>query len=221
MGGEENNMNGKLIKIDKNGSKHIRVIEECDRCQGRGYYAIGVLNGELVYAHPDAGVCYKCHGAGKVERTIIERTPEYQAKLDARRAKRQAKIDAQLEAERAERERKAEEERAERERIEAEIAAKKARSQYVGTEGEKITIEADLEAVIRYKVAGPFGQPETRLLYKFRDSDGNALAWHTSSGRYIELEGERVTVTATIKRHSEYRGEKQTELLRCKIEKLG
>ena len=131
-----------LIKIDRNGSKHWRGLVQCDRCGGAGYYAIGTCNGQPVLSPRDAGVCWKCHGAGKVIETWIERTPEYQAKLDAKReakrAERQAKIDAEAERIRLEREaaQKAEEERREAERKAEE--ARKAISQFVGTEGEKV-----------------------------------------------------------------------------------
>lgn len=64
-----------LLKIDRNGSKHWRGERQCDRCGGRGYYAVGVHNGELVLAYPDDGICYKCGGRGKVIETWIERTP--------------------------------------------------------------------------------------------------------------------------------------------------
>ena len=55
-----------LVKVDRNGSKHYDGIIDCDRCGGRGWYAIGVHNGQLVPSHVDNAVCYKCHGAGKV-----------------------------------------------------------------------------------------------------------------------------------------------------------
>ena len=97
-------MEAKLIKIDRNGSKHYEGAIVCDRCDGRGWFAIGSNNGQLVPSYVDNAVCWKCHGAGKVKGKWIERTPEYQAKLDA---KRQAKLEAEqakLEAEREERE---------------------------------------------------------------------------------------------------------------------
>ena len=79
------NMKGKLIKVDRNGSKHFEGLIECDRCGGHGYFAIGVHNGKPVLSPYDGGICYKCGGRGKVAGKWTERTPEYQAKLDARR----------------------------------------------------------------------------------------------------------------------------------------
>lgn len=213
-----------LIKIDKNGSKHWRVTETCDRCQGRGWYATGTHNGELVPARPDDGVCYKCAGTGVMTYTDIERTPEYEAILQAKRRARAEKAREQAAREEAEQairdaEIRAEIERVEREQAarEAEEAAAKARSQYVGREGEKITFEGVVDFVASYEVRDPFGRPESRRCYKFRDPDGNAIVWNTGAWKPIEA-GDRVQVTGTVKRHSEYKGEKQTSLIRCKIE---
>ena len=85
-----------LIKIDRNGSKHWEGMITCDRCQGRGWFAIGTCNGQLVPSHVDNAVCYKCGGVGKVAGKWIERTPEYQAKLDAKRAEKAARRVAEV-----------------------------------------------------------------------------------------------------------------------------
>lgn len=90
----------KLIKIDRNGSKHYEGLVTCDRCGGLGLFAIGTNNGQPVITTVDDGICHKCFGAGKVMGKWIERTPEYQAKLDAKRAERQAQKDAEREAQR-------------------------------------------------------------------------------------------------------------------------
>lgn len=211
-------MEAKLIKIDRNGSKHWQGLVTCDRCGGAGVYYIGEHNGQLVPAHPYNGTCYKCNGKGKVMGKWIERTPEYQAKLDARR---QAKWDAW--AAEQERIRKEAEAKAEAERLaeEARIKAQKAISQYVGEIGQRITA----------KVTYTFGTWwETKFgiqyLYSFKDADGNVLTWKTSSvpmvlnaeGKDVVInEGDQVMITGTVKEHSEYREEKQTVLTRCKL----
>lgn len=203
-------MEAKLIKIDRNGSKHYEGLIVCDRCQGRGFYAVGIHNDHLVLSPLDDGVCWKCHGAGKVRGKWIERTPEYQAKLDARR---QAKLDAErarLDAERAERE-------AAREAEEARIKAEKAISQHVGQIGEKVEIKAT------YVRTGSWDQPSyagygttTMYCHTFKDSNGNVFTWKTQCGICREY-GESVIVKGTIKAHSEYKDERQTELTRCKV----
>lgn len=84
-----------LIKIDRNGSKHYLAECTCERCNGRGWYATGVCNGQLVPSRIDSAICYECHGVGKVTRKVIERTPEYEAKLEKRRLERAAKREAE------------------------------------------------------------------------------------------------------------------------------
>lgn len=90
------------VRTDKNGTK-IYHDYTCDRCGGKGIYYVGILNGELQPSHLDSGVCWKCHGTGRMEHPHIhkEYTPEYEAKLNAQREKRQAKKQAEADAKRA------------------------------------------------------------------------------------------------------------------------
>ena len=207
-------MEAKLIKIDRNGSKHYEGSIICDRCNGRGWFAIGSCNGQLVPSHVDDAVCYKCHGEGKVFGKWIERTPEYQAKLDARRKAKWEAAVAKMEAEQAEREAA---ERAEREAEEARIKALKAISQHIGKIGAKVEFKGT------YIKTGSWDQKSfagygmvTMYIHTFKDVDGNVFTWKTQNGIQFEY-GENVIVKGTIKNHSEYKDEKQTELQRCKI----
>ena len=214
-------MEGKLIKVDRNGSKHHEGVVKCDRCGGTGYFAVGVHNGVPRLSPLDRGVCWKCHGSGKVLGKWIERTPEYQAKLDAKReAKEKARQEeweaeqSRINAERAEREAR---ERAEREAKEAEIKAQKAISKHVGHIGDKIEIKG---CYIRsgsweQKSFNGFG---TKVMYvhTFKDTDGNVFVWKTSNSVPFEY-GEPVILKGTVKEHSEYKDEKQTVLTRCKV----
>lgn len=81
-------MEAKLVKIDRNGSKHYEGWIKCDRCGGRGLFATGTVNGQPRITPVDNGICHKCLGSGKVWGKWIERTPEYEAKLAEKRAKR-------------------------------------------------------------------------------------------------------------------------------------
>lgn len=221
----DNIITKKVVRIDKNGSKHCEGYVRCDRCQGRGLYAIGVCNGELVITTVDSGICHKCHGSGKLARKWIERTPEYQAKLDARReAKHQAYLDAtREEREKAQRERELAEKlrKEEEEREKARIKAQKAISQYVGNVGEKISIKCSFESTAWFDFK--MGWKEERMfIHTFKDVNGNKLVWKTTSRGFLNLNnGEPVNLTGTVKEHSEYKEEKQTSLIRCKIEKVG
>lgn len=79
-------MEKKLIKIDRNGTKYYTEHVACAKCCGRG---------RLSWTSYADGICFDCGGAGWYEREVKEYTPEYQAKLDARRA---AKAEAKREA---------------------------------------------------------------------------------------------------------------------------
>lgn len=218
-------MEAKLIKIDRNGSKHFEGDVTCDRCEGRGYYAIGVLNGQPLLSPLDGGVCWKCGGTGKVHGKWIERTPEYQAKLDARRAARQAAKQAEWEAKQAEydRKRKERERKEEEKRLaeQARIKALKAISQHVGEVGEKLTIKGSFVRSAWFEVKSFRGYgTDTMHIHTFKDADGNVFVWKTSKGLCLEY-GEPIQITGTVKEHSEYQDEKQTVLTRCKVKAVG
>ncbi len=82
-------MEARLIKIDRNGSKHYEGYCKCSKCDGLG-------RGNWL---PDNGLCYQCGGTGKVFQKWVERTPEYQAKLDERRRKKAELEEAKHQAE--------------------------------------------------------------------------------------------------------------------------
>lgn len=208
-------MEAKLIKIDRNGSKHYEGEVVCDRCGGDGIYKWGaIINGERPQY---AGTCYKCAGAGKVFSKWIERTPEYQAKLDAKRRAKWAAIDAAAEQERKEREAREAEERAAREAEEARIAAQKAISQHVGEVGDKVEFKGSYVRTGSWEQKSFRGYGmDTMYIHTFKDADGNVFTWKTQRSFAFEY-GENVNVKGTVKAHSEYKDEKQTELTRCKV----
>lgn len=213
-----------LLKVDRNGSKHYEMKCNCDRCGGDGIYKWGaVINGVPQYM----GTCFKCEGKGWVIEKIIERTPEYQAKLDARR---KAKWEA--EAKKAEEERLARE--AEEARIkaekEAELKAKKAISQFVGQVGERLNLTLTYIRTASFEVQSFRGWgTETMNIHILKDADGNTFTWKTTNGLGMDVskdeyirwkvaqEGDTVILKATVKEHTEYNEEKQTVLTRCKV----
>lgn len=212
-------MEAKLIKIDRNGSKHYEGYVTCDRCSGRGEYWWGYMEyvGNGVTRPQYSGVCFKCGGEGKVWGKWIERTPEYQAKLDAKREAKIAAMREKREAEEAERKaaeaaRKAEEE--------ARIKAEKAISNYIGEIGKRITVEATYLHSAHFEVKSfrGFGT-DTMYVHNFKDQDGNKIVWKTGSGLANLEEGDTVQIVGTVKEHAEYKEEKQTALTRCKITK--
>lgn len=221
-----------LIKIDKNGTKYWEGFTECPRCSGVGIYYIGTVNGRPQPSWVDEGICFQCGGSGKVIGKWKEYTPEYEAKLEAQRAKRRAKAEAELEAKRAEEEAKRAEEEARKEADEKakaeEEAKRKAISQYVGTAGDKLDITATYDHSAWYERQSFRGYgTETVYLHFFRDEHGNLLIRKTGTnrlGRFTDEEwkpleeGTEVHLRGTIKGHNEYKDEKQTILTRCKVE---
>lgn len=207
-------MTKELIKIDRNGSKHWRMSVKCDRCGGDGIYKWGaMINGRPQYA----GTCFKCEGRGWVLATVIERTPEYQAKLDAKNEAKQAARRAKWEAERARIEEEQARRKAEEERREAERRAAAAVSQFVGNVGDKLSEQVTYIGSPYFERASFRGYgTETCYIHSFKDGNGNKLVWKTSAVLDLE-EGQAVTITGTVKEHSEYRDEKQTILTRCKV----
>lgn len=207
----------KLLKVDRNGSKHWEGVVKCDRCSGTGIFAIGVRNGQLVASPVDAGVCWKCGGSGQVVSRWVERTPEYQAKLDARR---KAKSDAREKEFREEEEKRA----AERKELEEKIKAEKAVSKYIGSVGDKLVMKVEFLRSASFDTY--YG---TTFIHTFKDEHGNKIIWKTSKalgtdedGEWRKIEvGQVITLQGTVKEHSEYRDEKQTALTRCKITEIG
>jgi DnaJ-class molecular chaperone len=83
-------MEDKLIKVDKNGTKYYANYT-CQRCGGLGGSDKWQFTG---------WTCYECGGSGVSNKPDIYKvyTPEYEAKLNERRAKKAAKRLAEAEA---------------------------------------------------------------------------------------------------------------------------
>ena len=226
-------MTRELIKTDKNGTKYFNDRVVCDRCGGDGVYKWGAMiswcGGPAMPQY--AGTCFKCNGAGKVWEIVKEYTPEYRAKLDAQNEKRKAKQRAKWEAERAEREAErarieAERRKAEEERIRAE-EARKAISQHIGEIGERIEVEVTLEKEFSFEVPSFKGWgTDTKTIYIFADAAGNKFVWKSTACLWQNddddhmkpvCEGDTVKIKATVKDHTEYKDEKQTEIQRVKV----
>ena len=85
-----------------------------------------------------------------------------------------------------------------------------AESNYLGSVGEKISVNF----VSGREVACCETQFGLLHIYEFKDANGNAVVWKSSSSKDIPGSG---TVTGTVKAHEEYNGIKQTIILRAKI----
>lgn len=90
-------------------------------------------------------------------------------------------------------------------------------SQWQGKEGQKVDLLLEYISSHCYETSYNGGYSSTvQYIHLFKDEQGNIFKWSTAN--LIEAEtGTTVQVKGTIKRHSEYKGEKQTELTRCKV----
>lgn len=212
-----------LVKTDRNGTKYWEVSRKCEKCGGTGTYRWGAcINDHYQFS----GVCFDCDGTGIEVDIEKEYTEAHAQKLADQRAKRQAKKDAELAQLKAEQEAinaqlKAKEEALKAER-EARWAEERAASEYVGSVGDKITVEVIFSREVSFDTQ--FG---TQYIYFFKDEAGNTLFWKTSAMLWINdldengnnifiRKGDKIRFTATIKEHSEYKGEKQTMLQRVR-----
>ena len=88
------------------------------------------------------------------------------------------------------------------------------RSEWVGLEKEKII---DLPVVLK-KVSGYQTRFGWSNIYTFMNED-KVIVWFTSSNIKLE-EGKEYLLSATIKAHNEYKGEKQTIITRAKVKEI-
>ncbi len=99
-------------------------------------------------------------------------------------------------------------------RIKNNLIEKKVRpvSNYAGELGKRMRgIEIEVESIKSWESV--YGWTS---LFKLRDNNGNILVWITTGGSTMK-EGEHHTVDATVKKHSEYHGEKQTAVSRLTV----
>lgn len=94
--------------------------------------------------------------------------------------------------------------------------APKTASEYIGNIGDVIVAEVKLVSVHTFETHFTY-YGETNYIFKFADILGNTIVWKTASYQDIE-EGKTYKIKGRVKEHSEYKGDKQTVLMRCKIQ---
>lgn len=88
-------------------------------------------------------------------------------------------------------------------------------SEWIGEIGERLK-KIPVTLVGKYSYEGRYGMSQ---VIKFQDENQNLLTWFTAV--YIPYEiGDSCLLTATIKEHSEYKGEKSTIITRAKLEEI-
>lgn len=91
-------------------------------------------------------------------------------------------------------------------------------SEYIGTVGERREFVCTLVGHFCYESSfGGYGYwtDNTMHIYKFKDENGNIIVWNTAT--YLDDDKPEYKFRATIKEHSEYKGEKQTVISRPKF----
>lgn len=86
-----------------------------------------------------------------------------------------------------------------------------AASRFIGEVGQRVTVTGTVEFVRCIHEAEGYWD-RSKYLIKIRTDDGQLVTWFTSS--LTGAEGEHLTGTATVKDHSEFRGERQTVITR-------
>jgi hypothetical protein len=107
------------------------------------------------------------------------------------------------------------------------VEEQKARSAFLGVENERREFKLHVDKIVEIEVA-KFHYYDSGVMRMFlmRDQDGNRVVYKTKSAWYMTLEdgicsfvqeGDEITIKATIKAHTEYKGEKQTIIQRAKV----
>lgn len=202
----------KPFKVDRNGTQYF-ADWTCRRCGGAGGADEWTYTG---------WTCYECGGSGMAAKPDIWKvyTPEYEAKLTARREARQAK--------------RMEERKATADQRNAEYFEREGFDSNGGTWvflGDTYKIREELKAA-GAKYNGFLGWHSAQQIEGHRAVYAtNVFVWKTSTGSLGMWEDEqdggqryhrvaefgKCTIRGTIKAHTEYKGTKQNELTRCKV----
>lgn len=91
----------------------------------------------------------------------------------------------------------------------------KTESEYMGEEGKPLTVKVVYESKATFETHYTY-YGETVYVLRFKCGE-NTIVWKTQA--YKELQaGKTYVLSGKVKEHSEYKGDKQTVLTRCKIE---
>lgn len=88
----------------------------------------------------------------------------------------------------------------------------KGTSVHVGEIGERWSLALTVET--ERNVETQYG---SSTLYKLSDASGNVFSWFASSPALDGMVGERVSLTAGIKAHKDWKGNAETAITRCKV----
>ena len=90
-------------------------------------------------------------------------------------------------------------------------------SEWVGEVKDRITVDVEsIKCLTSWDSCFDGYHETTTYIWKIVGKDGNIYTWKTS--KWMDEDRHPVSIKGTVKEHKEYRGVKQTELTRCKIE---
>lgn len=86
--------------------------------------------------------------------------------------------------------------------------------EFLGVEGQKLTVKVKFISTIKY-----FSQYGEGYIHKFEDDNGNLITWSTGNDlNFLNMkENDLFVVSGKIKKHSEYKGTRQTEITRAAV----
>lgn len=99
-------------------------------------------------------------------------------------------------------------------------------SEYVGSVGSKISVQVTLTNEFEYVDYKFSFYGTTHYTYIMEDDQGNVYVWKTTTTLVFGYDdhhldcirkGDKMTISGTVKEHSEFKGVKQTILTRCKF----
>lgn len=199
------------VKLGSTASGNFARI--CSRCSGSGIWGQTMVFGFTARTY----VCFKCNGIGLEGKTYsdLPTAIAHLAKLEQSRikaqAKRKAKETARLDAwkeankDRLEAESKA---RAERQ---AELEVQIAKSAYLsGSVGDRTTFEGVVTKAMTFDTNYGYQAGSVRMLIVETENNEVVKMNTTADWAYDLNEGDSVSMVATIKEFSDFRGIKQT-----------
>ena len=99
--------------------------------------------------------------------------------------------------------------------LQKQLRTERGAGDWIGEAGAKVATVATLERRGSYDNA--YG---TVAVLSFRDEEGNGMVWKTQSPPQGLMLGSTYHIAATVKAHGEYKGDKQTEVIRAKVAEL-
>lgn len=200
-----------MVLIDSRGGVETRTKPggSCDFC---GTYIVNfywILSSDNKKFKVGSSCVEKTYDKGLIDAVKKEKNKiareKRETKREAKRAEQKAARIKRVQAEQADRA-KEEAKRAK------ELAQKQAKMEFIGTVGEMLDIE------VKYLFSPYFeGYYGITYIHKFEDKNRNLIVWKTGNKMVHVGKGDTVKIRGRIKDHSEYRGDLQTVLTRCKV----